>query len=250
MASEYLKWKYRDVKPDEPVVYTKKQKRQNWWDYNFKWVILGIVAAIALGFLVYDMFFRPRADYEVAVVSASVPPEETQDALKARIAEYGEDLNGDGKVLVDLIVYEMNFDAAAYVDPQMAEAATTRLTVDLSSGDVYLVLLQDPEGFQRRFGMLSYLDGHVTDRDAEGYEAENWRDMVYRWEDCPELRGMDLGTYTRFLDLNETRIDGQTAMEGYFVARRGVFSEKDAERFGGAERLWQALTKGAVRSEE
>lgn len=249
MASEYLKWKYRDVKPDEPVVYTKKQRRQNWWDYNLKWVILGALALIALGFLIHDMFFRARPDYEIAVVAASVPPEETQDALEAKIAEYGEDLNGDGEVMVELIVYEMNFDAPNYSDPQMLEAATTRLTVDMSSGEVYLVLLQDPEGFQKRFGMLSYLDGHTVDTDAEGYEADRWREMVYRWGDCPVLRGLDLGTYTRFLDLNETQIDSQTAMEGMYVARRGVLSESEAERFQGAERLWQALTRGAVLQE-
>ena len=40
MASQYLKWKYRDVKPDAPVELTEAQRRANWWHYN-KWYVLG-----------------------------------------------------------------------------------------------------------------------------------------------------------------------------------------------------------------
>ena len=46
MASEYLKWKYRDVKPDAPLVLTPKEKRANWWHYH-KWTLLsGVVVAV------------------------------------------------------------------------------------------------------------------------------------------------------------------------------------------------------------
>ena len=35
MASEYLKWKYRDVKPDEPSPeLTGKEKLANWFHYS------------------------------------------------------------------------------------------------------------------------------------------------------------------------------------------------------------------------
>ncbi len=249
MASEYLKWKYRDVKPDEKPTYTKKELRRNWWDYNLIWVIVGVIAVIAAGFLIRDMFFRAKPDYEVALVTTSMPEEETQDALRERLQELGEDLNGDGRVLVELYTYDMGFTERDYQNVEMAQANVTRLTVDLSSGDVYLILLQDPQGFQERFGALSYLDGTVPDGEAEGYEAENWRDMVYRWSDCPVLKNMDLGTFTRFLDMSETQIDGQTAMEELYVAHRGMFSEKDSERFAGAARLWEKLTEGAVKAE-
>ena len=249
MASEYLKWKYKDVKPDPKKEYTKKELRANWWDYNLKWVLLGVAAAIALGFLIRDIFFRTEPDYEVAIIARAIPPEETRDALKARLEEMGEDLNGDGKVVADVLVYEMGFDEEDYIDVEMAQAAVTRLTVDLSSGNVYLILSDDPEGFQRRFGALAYLDGTVADTDADGYEAENWRDMCYCWEDCPVLREMDLGTYSVFMDLDERQIDGQTAMEGLYVCRRGIFSEGQREKYEDADGLWQELVAGAVKME-
>ena len=251
MASEYLKWKYKDVKPDPKKEYTKKELRANWWDYNLIWVIVGIVGALILFFIIKDMFFRTKPDYEVALIAANAPEEETQDALKARIAELGEDLNGDGKVAVELYIYDVDFSDPDedYSDMERREAVMTRLTVDLTSGDVFLILVDQPEAFQARFGILSYLDGTAPDAEGDRYDASNWRDMVYRWEDCPVLKGMDLGTFTRFMDPTEMPIDGQTAMEGLYVGRRGIFFDKDKERFAGAERLWQALTAGAVRTE-
>ncbi len=45
MASEYLKWKYRNVRPDAPVERTRKQRRQNWWHYH-KWHVILAAAAV------------------------------------------------------------------------------------------------------------------------------------------------------------------------------------------------------------
>ena len=173
MASEYLKWKYKDVKPDEKPVYTKKELRRNWWDYNLIWVIVGIVGALILFFIIKDMFFRTKPDYEVALIAANAPEEETQDALKARIAELGEDLNGDGKVAVELYIYDVDFSDPDedYSDMERREAVMTRLTVDLTSGDVFLILVDQPEAFQARFGILSYLDGTAPDAEELGQSA-------------------------------------------------------------------------------
>ena len=43
MASEYLKKKYQDVKPDAPVELTPAEKRRNWWYYN-KWYVCAAAA--------------------------------------------------------------------------------------------------------------------------------------------------------------------------------------------------------------
>ena len=54
MASEYLKWKYQDVKPDAPVVLTKKEERQNWWHYH-KWHV-----ALCIGGVLFAVWFIAR----------------------------------------------------------------------------------------------------------------------------------------------------------------------------------------------
>ena len=48
MASEYLKWKYRDVQPEQTVELTPRQRRANWWYYH-KWHVLLGVGLLALG---------------------------------------------------------------------------------------------------------------------------------------------------------------------------------------------------------
>ena len=55
MASEYLKWKYRDVKPEEKRELTPAEKRANWWHYH-KWhVALGAVLLLAAGSILWHV---------------------------------------------------------------------------------------------------------------------------------------------------------------------------------------------------
>ena len=83
MASEYLKWKYRDVKPEPAVELTPRQKRANWWYYHKWYVFLG-AGALALG-----VYLTARAlglgqttpDYQAAYVGSAALPEDTAAAL-------------------------------------------------------------------------------------------------------------------------------------------------------------------------
>lgn len=246
MASEYLKQKYKDVKPDEKIELTAEQKRRNWWDYHKYWVLLSAVALIGCAWLVKDIFFRTEPDYQVGYVSKTALPEEVLENLRARLEELGEDVNGDGRVTVELFTYVLGFDAVSMIDVDAASAGITRLTVDLSAGRVYLLLLDDPEGFQGRIGALSYLDGGPPPLDDPAYGAADWAEMVYVWDDCPVLAGMDLGTYTRFLDLSEQKINGQEAMAGLYVGRRAALNEGQKASFAADEALWLRLTEGAA----
>lgn len=246
MASEYLKQKYKDVKPDERLELTAAQKRRNWWDYHKYWVLLGAVALIGCAFLVRDIFFRLKPDYQVGYVSRTAPPEKVLEALQARLEELGEDVNGDGRVTVELLTYTLGFDAVSMIDVDAASAGITRLTVDLTAGRVYVLLLDDPEGFQGRMGALSYLDGRLPPLDDPAYGASDWTGMVYAWDDCPVLANMDLGTYTRFLDLSEQKLNGQEAMAGLYVGHRAALNEGQKVSFAADEELWQRLTEGAA----
>ena len=246
MASEYLKQKYKDVKPDEIIELTAEQKRRNWWDYHKYWVLLGAVALIGCVFLIRDIFFRPEPDYQVGYVSRTALPEEVLETLQAQLEELGEDVNGDGRVMVELLTYNTGFDNVSMIDVDAASAGITRLTVDLSAGRVYILLMDDPGGFQGRIGALSYLDGAAPPLDDPTYGAADWREMVYAWDDCPVLANMDLGTYTRFLDLSEQKVDGQEAVAGLYVGRRAALNEGQKASFAADEALWLRLTEGAA----
>ena len=127
--------------------------------------------------------------------STSDLPTDTVTALQDALTPFCSDLNGDGKVVVQVDSYTVDFDAAnESTDAYYQMAGVTRLSAELSSGGkTYIFLLEDPEGFEAQTGALQYLDGTVPD-DPETPDAD-WREMVYRWTDCPVLTGLDLGGY-------------------------------------------------------
>lgn len=107
MASAYLRWLHRNEQPEQPLVLTPAQKRKNWWDYH-KWhVVLGAAMLAIAGSVLWDAsgIGKPVPDYQVAYVGANALPDDTAAALEQGFAALGEDLNGDGKVLVRLNQY-------------------------------------------------------------------------------------------------------------------------------------------------
>ena len=245
MASEYLKWKYRDVKPDEPIQLTAKQKRQNWWHYH-KWhVVIGVVLLVAAGNILYHALGigKVRPDYQIAYVGANPLPNGTIRALEEAIAALGEDCNGDGKVVVRLNQYAYTgADLTGDSDGAMyAYASNTALMADLTDCDSYFFLLEDPDKFQQNYQVLRRLDGSLPsdlDRDYEG--------CFLSWTDCPVLTGLALGEYTENILSQENSGDNQTLLENLYLARRGFWTDKTVQNAEGCDALWDILTKEAL----
>ncbi len=58
-------------------------------------------------------------------------------ALQTALARYGEDLNGDGKTLVTLNVYTLDYsseDTQTESDAYLTMAGTTKLATDVAGG--------------------------------------------------------------------------------------------------------------------
>ena len=230
MASEYYKWKYRDVKPEEKRELTAAEKRKNWWDYH-KWMVAaGVGAAALLVVLICSALGigQTKPDYQVAYVGNAALPEETAKALETAFASFGEDLNGDGKVVVLLNQY-----ALAAGDPQSVMAAQARLMADLSAYESGFFLLADPEQFQQMYRFLSWPDGSLPEEDDPSAEGK-----CLPWDQCPALAGLDLGEYSLGMELTG---DSNELASGLSLARRGPWTEKNE----GCEGLWAALTEGA-----
>ena len=235
----------KDIAPRKERQYTRKERWANWWDYNLKWVIiLGIAAAFVGYCFIGQYFLTTHADYNVAVVAPHYLPEATQTALQDALAAYGEDRNGDGKVVVKLNLYTMDFgneESDAYLDM----AGTTKLSTDIQGVLSSIFILYDPAGFQSTTGTLRYLDGSLPQSDADS----DWWNMVYRWTDCPVLAGLDLGEY-RADTTHAQGGDSQTYLADFYVGMRGAWNTGTEENLAGGEELWQALTAGAVSTVE
>jgi len=151
MASEYLKWKYRDVRPDKPVELTKKQRRQNWWHYH-KWHVgLGVLAMLIVANLVWHAATQVDPDYQAAYVGTYPLPEEEAAAWVDRLSALGVDCDGDGKVVVQLNQYPTGGSGD---DAMYTAASNVKLMADFDSCESYFFLLEDPEAFQKNYEIL------------------------------------------------------------------------------------------------
>lgn len=170
MASEYLKWKYRDVQPEKPVERTKKQRLRNWWHYH-KWHVL-IAAALVLivADWAWNALTQVQPDYQIAYVGAAPLSDSDAAAWEARLAALGADCDGDGKVVVRLNQYLSSREDAMYT-----AAGNVKLLADLDARESYFFLLEDPERFQKDYEILQ--DGWIP--------AENGLYLARRefWED-------------------------------------------------------------------
>ena len=221
MASQYLKEKYKDVKPDEPISYTRKEKIANWWYYN-KWFVIGGVIILAIvANIVYHMlgFGEVKVDYYVAYVGSTDLPRQTVSALENAIAAIAADSNNDGKVIVRI---------NQYADVSAVSAAT--LLADFERGESCFFLLEDPEAFQEKYRILRALD----------------EDLYYLpWESCPVLTSLELGDYQSVILDKKVSGSSQELLSGLYLARRDFRAENAPSNMAYYDTLWDTLTKGA-----
>lgn len=223
MASEYLKWKYRDVKPDQPAERTAKQKAANWWHYHKWWLLAGAVLAIALVDIAVNALGigKVEPDYQLAYVASAPLSDETLAALEKAFSALGEDLNGDGRAVFEIHPY---VDMAASEERDQAGyayAAGVKLMADLEACESYFFICDDPETLHANYDILARPDGEIAGTD-EVIDS-------HAWESLPVLAGLDVD---------------QAKMAGLYFARRGFWQDRVCRHKDGCDALWSALTEG------
>lgn len=229
MASEYLLKKAREeAKPNEVHTLTKGEKQRNWWHYH-KWhIAVAAVLAVCIGSILWNALGigKPKPDYSIAYVGSTPLSEETAAALRAGLAALSPDLNGDGKVTVELQQY-VSVNTGDSDTLYYAQAAQVQLVADITECTSYFFLLEDPAGFQEATAALCNLDGSLPSDEDLTPEGK-----YVIWGDCPVLAQISLGA------------DGETISRLAF-ARRGFWTEKTVPNSPACDALWDALTEGA-----
>ena len=226
MASEYLKWKARDEKPaPPPPPMTKKEKALNWLHYHK----LHLLAAAAILWIALSMLWnvlgigQTRPDYVFAYIGRDVLPEEEAAALETALSALGEDVNGDGKVVAELRQYATDRSGDAETTLYYNSAANTRLLADITAGDSYFFLAEDPQSVQKSYQIFADPDGTPP---ADGdYDAA---DKVFRLGELPALAEPE-------------------GLSDLYLGRRCFYDEKQAADQTANEAFWNVLTKGAVK---
>ena len=208
----------RPAAPEKPLTAQeqKKRSRANWWYYNWGIVTVAAMVIVGVAYVAHGLLTTVDPDYTVAVVTAEALPDEAVQRLQTALADYAEDANGDGAVIVQVNNYTWSADAAL-TDMNGQMAGATQMNTDLANGESKIWILEDPDGFEQAYGALS-----------EKLGAE-WQTKLIPWRSQPALSGLELGSYNTAADGSQT-VDIQSRFAGYSVA---VFDASDA--------LWQAL---------
>lgn len=127
--------------PQEPQ--TPKSKWDNFWFYYKWWVVAGACLLAIIGVGVWQAVTTVRPDYPIALVTRNGVSETAIEQLETLFVAYGKDLNGDGKVVVDI----EDLPLAQYVGGQkntLAETNSQKLMAYLVSADVMFFIFDEP----------------------------------------------------------------------------------------------------------
>ena len=147
-------------------------------------------------------------------------------ALHCAVAQNKYDVNGDGIVKVELRQYTTNRSGDAETVMYYNYAADTKLLADVTKGESYFFLTEDPKGIQRAYELFAKADGSPPE---EG--DREIADKVFAWSDCPVLAGLEVE---------------QSSLCNLYLGRR-CFYGNGAEGHEADAVLWDALTKEAHR---
>ena len=115
---------------------TFKEKLQNFW-YHHKWhTIAGVFAAVVTIVMLVQCMNTPDPDYRIIIAIDKTLPMGYTSSLEAAFKPYGEDLNGDGQVIVQFIDCSTEDKMS-----QMGSGVMSKFTAELAGGDVILFLV-------------------------------------------------------------------------------------------------------------
>lgn len=222
---------------------TPKSKWQNFWYYHkFHVLAVALLLSLIIGFA-YEMLTKENPDYNIAVLTQRQQSDILLTELEKRIAEYGEDLNGDGKVIVQINPYVITIEDGAEVeDPTLQMTSVARFLSDLEKGDSFIYLTDDAAfGFnQKQRQLFSNLDG--TPAPQEGWVESDVRVPFDQCRVLPQLLpkepigildedGMKKAT-ERLTDLSlslrtfqGTALEQQEGKAEYYAANRRLFDK-------------------------
>lgn len=203
---------------------TRREKATNWWYYH-KWAVISAVIVLIMLIPVFKNWFGigvVEPDYQIAVITAAGISEETADELSDAVAELGEDLNGDGEIVVEVKRYTTGAGDRETV-MYFAYASSITIQADIAENESHFFLIDDPERFQIAYQILADSDGKLPaddDFDAEG----------------------------RFLPMGDLRLKLSNAakeeLAPFFMGQRGYYREEEIPYLSEYHQIWKKMTGG------
>lgn len=170
--------------PLRPV--TLRQKWENFWYYHKKATLLGGFLVIVFGFTLVQFLTREKPDYTVMLAMDKTVPAAVIETLEDELAACGEDLNGDGRVIVSV------YDVSTAADRDTRNANATKMLAELQNGEIMLFFV-DPVYFDK-LNDLQVFERRADFPDREGC-AFNLRDTSLAAAVNERVRGFLAGDF-------------------------------------------------------
>ena len=124
------------------------KKLENFWFYYKKYLLAALAVLLIAGYLGLQKAAAPEPDYHIGLVQALPCTENQLSAWEARFAEAGEDVNGDGRVLVKIHTYFVDLaDDSPNAGVDNAQTVSA-LDADLIGKVSGIFLLEDVDTFR------------------------------------------------------------------------------------------------------
>lgn len=205
---------------------TRRQRLENWWVYHWHHVLIVLAVLGVSAYFGSSWGSAVPEDYSVVWIGSHYLPDGAERALSAALAAYGDDVNGDGQVVVR--IRQVGLDMRAVLERgtsgQQEYAGLMALNADLNCGQSTIFLLEDPEAFQAYSGALLYLDGTGP---REG--AADWENMTVSWMDA-------VGPLP----------DG--VRQPLWLGCRGCWKEEQRENWEASRALWARIAARSINN--
>lgn len=212
---------------------TPQEKLSNWWFYNKK-ILLVVILVIAMVISVAaSILSQENPDYTIAIANAYAIDEDAIEFAEKHIAQYGEDLNGDGEVVVEIRDYYflVNDNADKELAESVFEAASVKYAADMASCDSVIWLYDD-------YGISFMINNEASFEEG------------IKWDDIPGLANTDFSEYEHDIFTAENMKQAFSQFTAAVRMKDGTnFENKEAEYYEASLRLFENLksdTKTAV----
>lgn len=129
-----------ELRPDPKPIQQPRTPRswlENFWYHHKVGILIGGFSLIALVILIVQTVNRERPDYTAVLVTENVMLPEEVTYLEQVLAEYGEDINGDGEIVVQ--INNLYLGGKQYANQDVNAQA---LQMQLITGDTLLYLYE------------------------------------------------------------------------------------------------------------
>ena len=118
----------------------RKEKRENFWFYYKKPIIIGFFVLLTVLIIWEPWRKRKDPDYTVLIASPFIWSDNNLADIEKMFSFYGEDVNGDGEIVIDAVSYLINQDTQDFDDVEALQVYLTKLVADISacSGFIFL----------------------------------------------------------------------------------------------------------------